>query len=163
MSNSKMYVRVGRKFKYVPNMVGMYWNGLHLFSKEKRYDSFAMVIAQHYDHITMCALVSSRKTMNWEDAKEACKSYFGINGRLPSRTELLLLKNHSSLLESIYEHAPSVHFWTNEEYNSDRAWGLGLYLDSGFGYCTRNNKNSNGSVLAFVDVPIVDVVNCLIK
>lgn len=162
MSNNKMYVRVGRKFKHVPNMVGMYWNGLHLLSKERRYDSIAMVVAQHYDHVTMCAIEPLPKAMNWEDAKEACKSYFGEIGRLPNRAELLLLKNHPDLLKSIYKLAPSVDFWTNEEYSSQDALYLYLGLFSYLGYCNTRTKYYDYSVLAFVDIPIMDLVNCLI-
>lgn len=170
MSNNKMYVRVGRKFKYVPNMVGMYWDGLHLLSKERRDDSVAMVIAQHYDHVTMCALAPSHKVMNWKDAKEACKSYFGENcissisdiichfGRLPNRAELLLLKNHPDLLKSIHELTPSIYFWTNEEYSSNNAWYLYLSLDYLFGFCSSSAKGNDLSVLAFVDVPITDLI-----
>lgn len=158
MSNNKMYVRVGRKFKYVPNMVGMYWNG-SLLSKERRYDSVAMVIAQHYDHVTMCALAPLRKAMRWEDAKETCKYYFGeIGGRLPNRAELLLLINHLDLLKFTYKFAPSVYFWTNEEYGSRGAWYLGLNLNTNFGYCDNYTKDGDRSVLAFVDVPIIDLV-----
>ena len=170
MSNNKMYVRVGRKFKHVPNMVGMYWDGLHLLSKERRNDSIAMVVAQHYDHVTMCALAPSPKRMNWEDAKEVCKSYFSENcissvsdiichfGRLPNRAELLLLKNHPDLLKSICKQALDNYFWTSEKYNSDIYWLLGLYLSNYLGRCYACAKNYHYGVLAFIDVPITDLV-----
>lgn len=158
MSNNKMYIRVGRKFQHVPNMVDMYWNGLHLLSKERRHDSVAMVVAQHYDHVTMCALEAMSEKMTWNDAKKICKSYFGEIGKLPTRAELLLLKNHSDLLEKMLVHAPSNWFWTNDKCTSNLAWKLYLHLDASFGYCRDDDKDEYRSVLAFVDIPITDLI-----
>ena len=159
ITSNKMYIRTGRKFVYVPNMVGMFWDGLHLLSKERRHDSIAMVIAQHYDHVTMCALAYAPKQMAWEDAKAVCKSYFGEVGRLPTRAELLLLKDYPDVLKNILKRAGQlITFWTNEEHSSGFAWVLGLTLDSYFGYCYSYNKDNYVSVLAFVDVPITDLI-----
>jgi len=143
---TKLYIRDGKRFKYVPNMLGMYWNGT-ILTKERMQDSIAVVIEQHYDHVVMASLNTSESGINWYEAKSWCENCF-YNGRLPSNTELINLKK--------YINADIIdHIW-GEERSDYYAWGLDwrngdVYLGTkGTGLYVRS--------IAVTDVPILDLI-----
>lgn len=96
---TKLYIRDGSRFKYVPNMLGMYWNGI-ILTKEKMQNSIAVVIEQHYDHVVMASLEMS-ESMMWCKAKEWCENIF-YGGRFPSKRELISLSNYFHLISNIW-------------------------------------------------------------
>lgn len=142
---SKLYIRDGKRFKYVPNMIGAYWNGT-ILTKERMQDSIAVVIEQHYDHVVMASLEMS-KQMSWNDAKEWCKKqFFAGKGRLPSKRELISLSNYIDLISSIW----------GEEYDNLFAWYLSWINRS-----IRNTyKIDYGFVrtIAVIDIPILNLI-----
>ena len=71
--NGDIYVRDGSRFKKVPNMVGMYYNGI-TFTKEQMQDTIGVVVDQKYDHIVICAIKQSEKRMTWYNAKNGAKN-----------------------------------------------------------------------------------------
>lgn len=140
---TKLYIRDGKRFKYVPNMLGMYWNGI-ILTKEKMQDSVAVVIEQHYDYVTMASLEIS-SPMNWFDAKEWCKINSLFEGRLPSKTELIIL----------HKYVNNKFVW-GEEYSDIRAWCLN-WSSGGLSF---GNKSYNHAVrtISVADVPILNLI-----
>lgn len=148
---TKLYIRDGRRFKYVPNMIGMYWNGI-ILTKEKiqdniaMVDSIAVVIEQHYDHVTMASLKTSSR-MNWLDAKKWCLHAFNdvYQGRLPSKTELIML----------HKYVDNTRIWGEE--NSDvYAWTLGC-LSGGINGLPKSFSNY-AKAISIIDVPILNLI-----
>lgn len=142
---TKLYIRDGKRFKYVPNMIGMYWNGI-ILTKEKMQDSIAIVIEQHYDHVTMASLKTSSK-MDWFDAKEWCLHAFNdvYQGRLPSKAELIIL--HKYVDNSV--------IW-GEESSNRYAWVLGSCSGAINGYPKSDNYYIRAITVA--DVPILNLI-----
>lgn len=142
---TKLYIRDGRRFKYVPNMIGMYWNGI-ILTKERMQDSIAIVIEQHYDHVTMASLRISSK-MNWFAAKKWCLHAFNdvYQGKLPSKTELIIL----------HKYVDNTSIWGEE--NSDKyAWTLGQY-SGGINGCDKDFV-TYASAIAVIDIPILNLI-----
>lgn len=144
---TKLYIRDGKRFKYVPNMLGMYWNGI-ILTKEKMQDSIAVVIEQHYDHVIMASLEIS-KPMSWNDAKEWCKNCF-YNGRLPLNTELINLKKYINT-DTIH-----LHYIWGEEHSCYNAWLL-RWSDGATNYGTKSS-NYYVNTIAVKDVSILDLI-----
>ncbi len=141
---TKLYIRDGRRFKYVPNMIGMYWNGI-ILTKERMQDSIAKVIEQHYDHVVMASLKRS-ECMTWYEAKKWSENYFDGKGRLPSRGELISLPKH------VY---PPLNIW-GEEYSKGTAWRL-RWLSGGID-CDLKSGSYYMKAIAVTDVPILDLI-----
>lgn len=142
---TKLYIRDGKRFKYVPNMLGAYWNGT-ILTKERMQDSIAVVIEQHYDHVVMAFLKMS-KPMWWYEAEVWCRDYF-CNGRLPSNTELINLKKYIT--------TDTINYIWGEKYDVDYAWVFrwnygGLYI---FNKCDCRRVKS----IAVTDVPILNLI-----
>lgn len=143
---TKLYIRDGKRFKYVPNMLGMYWNGI-ILTKERMQDSIAVVIEQHYDHVVMASLKTSSR-MNWFDAKEWCLHAFNdvYQGRLPSKAELIAL----------HKYMGHTSVWGEE--NSDKfAWILGWCSGSIIGY-SKTHIDSATRAIAMIDIPILNLI-----
>lgn len=142
---TKLYIRDGKRFKYVPNVIGMYWNGM-ILTKEKMQDSIAVVIEQHYDHVTMASLRTS-PIMNWFDAKEWCLHAFNdvYQGRLPSKTELIIL----------HKYVNNKFIW-GEEYSDNFAWTL--YWGNGGVYNYTKDYDSYIRAIALTDIPILNLI-----
>lgn len=143
---TKLYIRDGSRFKYVPNMIGMYWNGI-ILTKEKMQNSIAVVIEQHYDHVVMAFLEAS-KPMSWYEAKNWCKDNF-YEGRLPSNTELINLKKYIT--------SSTINFIWGEECSDSHAWVLS-WED---GYVDADRKIYSKlcvRTIAVKDVSILDLI-----
>ena len=142
---TKLYIRDGKRFKYVPNMLGMYWNGT-ILTKENMQDSIAIIIEQHYDHVTMASLKVS-VPMNWFDAKEWCLHTFNdvYQGRLPLNTELITL----------HKYVDDTHIW-GEEYSAGDAWYLNW--DAGNVYTSSKNESRYVKTMAVADIPILNLI-----
>ena len=141
---TKLYIRDGKRFKYVPNMLGMYWNGV-ILTKIRMRDSIAIVIEQHYDHVVMASLEMS-KYMSWYNAKEWCENSFNRKGRLPSKKELISFSNYFN---------PTSNIW-GEEYSSGTAWRL-RQLNSGIDYDLKSGSYYMRTI-AVTDVPILNLI-----
>lgn len=148
---TKLYIRDGKRFKYVPNMIGMYWNGI-ILTKEKiqdniaMVDSIAVVIEQHYDYVTMASLRTS-SSMNWFNAKEWCLHAFNdvYQGRLPSNTELTILRKYVGCTS----------IW-GEENSNDYAWTL--HWCTGDVYISDKNIGRDVRAIAITDIPILNLI-----
>lgn len=142
---TKLYIRDGRRFKYVPNMIGMYWNGI-ILTKERMQDSIAVVIEQHYDHVVMASLKTSSR-MNWFDAKEWCLHAFNdiYQGRLPSKTELTML----------YKYVDDACIW-GEEDSDYYTWTL--HWSDGSVYISTKCNGRDVRAIAIIDVPILNLI-----
>lgn len=140
---TKLYIRDGKRFKYVPNMLGMYWNGI-ILTKERMQDSIVVVIEQHYDHVVMAYLEMS-KQMCWYEAEVWCRDYF-CNGRLPSKRELISLSNYINFASNIW----------GEERDDRFAW----YLHRRSREVIFNYKDyiSYMNAIAVTDVPILNLI-----
>lgn len=143
---TKLYIRDGKRFKYVPNMIGMYWNGI-ILTKERMQDSIAVVIEQHYNHVTMASLTTSKSGINWDEAKNWCENSFDGKGRLPSYTELTNLKKYIT--------NNTIRYIWGEEYSVYYTW----YLRWIYGYVS-NSKYDYDYVraIAVIDVPILNLI-----
>lgn len=140
---TKLYIRDGKRFKYVPNMLGMYWDGI-ILTKEKMQNSIAVVIEQHYDHVVMASL-KMLKYVSWYKAKEWCKNNFDGKGRLPSKAELIML----------HKYVYNTSIWGEE--NSDKyAWTLGRY-SGGINGCDKD-FTTYASAIVVIDVPILNLI-----
>lgn len=148
---TKLYIRDGKRFKYVPNMIGMYWNGI-ILTKEKMQDSVAVVIEQHYDHVVMASRITSISGINWHEAKNWCESKFDGKGRLPSNTELANLKKY---ITSDITRCTLLYVW-GEEYSANNAWTL----DWRDGYVSTLSKNHSLYIraIAITDIPILNLI-----
>lgn len=145
---TKLYIRDGKRFKYVPNMLGMYWNGI-ILTKEKMQDSVAVVIEQHYDHVVMASLtVGENEIEDWHDAKIWCESSFDGKGRLPSNTELINLKKYITT-----DIRPYV--W-REDFSGIFAWCL--YWYDGSVYTNNKEWGRYTMAIAVTDVPILNLI-----
>lgn len=142
---TKLYIRDGKRFKYVPNMLGMYWDGI-ILTKEKMQNSIAIVIEQHYDHVVMASLETS-SLVNWFDAKEWCKinGLFAGKGRLPSKTELIIL----------HKYVDNTPIW-GEENSDNYAWVLGWCSGAINGYPKRGSHYAK--TIAVIDIPILNLI-----
>lgn len=142
---TKLYIRDGKRFKYVPNMIGMYWNEL-ILTKEKMQDSIAVVIEQHYDHVTMASLKTS-SGINWFNAKEWCLHAFNdvYQGRLPSKTELTIL----------HKYVGNTSVW-GEESSNDYAWTLHWCIGDVYESYKRNGRGMK--TIAIIDIPILNLI-----
>lgn len=143
---TKLYIRDGKRFKYVPNMIGMYWNGI-ILTKEKMQDSIAVVIEQHYDHVTMASLKIS-SLINWFDAKEWCLHAFNdvYQGRLPSKAELIALHKYVVDNSAIW----------GEENTDSYAWTLG-HFSGGLNGCSKS-FDDYARAISIIDVPILNLI-----
>lgn len=144
--NGDIYVRDGSRFKKVPNMVGLYYNGI-ILTKERMPDSIGVVVDQKYDHLVVGAIKSSNLKMEWWNAKEWCKKQFNGKGRMPEIEELVLSRKY------IDDYG---QFWSNTEYTMAPyiAWVLR------WGHCHAYNENKahNGYARAVLDIPIKDII-----
>lgn len=143
--NGDIYVRDGSRFKKVPNMVGMYYNGI-TFTKKQMQDTIGVVVDQKYDHIVICAIKPSNFPMTWSKSKKWCKKQFGEEGRMPEIDELAIARK--------FINKSSIWVWSNTEYNFDSATYLGLCN----GYFGNSLKDYDYYVFAFLDIPIIDIM-----
>ena len=139
--NGDIYVRDGSRFKKVPNMVGMYYNGI-TFTKKQTPDSIGVVVDQKYDHLVVCANKHSDIEMSWQNAKEWCKEQFDGKGKMPEIEELVLNRKYIS------DHG---WFWSNTELSSGSFNARGLGWRNG--YVFTGDKSIRHYVRAFLDIP----------
>lgn len=144
--NGDIYVRDGSRFKKVPNMVGLYYNGITL-TKEQMPDSIGIVVDQKYDHLVVCAISHSDHEMTWQNAKKWCKKQFDGKGRMPEIEELIISRKH--IVDCGW-------LWSNTTWGSSSsrfAWFLYWYD----GYVSYDYKSTSYYVRAFLDIPIKDM------
>ena len=143
--NGDIYVRDGSRFKKVPNMVGMYYNGI-IFTKEQMQDTIGDVVDQKYDHIVICAIIPSEFPMQWSDTKQWCERQFEGKGRMPEIDELIIARKFINKLP--------IWVWSKTEYGLRGARSLGLKLDSIY----TMPKDDKYHVFAFLDIPIINIM-----
>lgn len=142
--NGDIYVRDGSRFKKVPNMVGMYYNGI-IFTKEQMPDTIGVVVDQKYDHIVICAINPSDVCMTWNNAKKWCEKQFDGKGKMPEINEILLAKRFINCEKGV---------WSSTEYTSSYACSLHLNRGNALNYL----KGWRYYVFAFLDIPIKDIM-----
>lgn len=91
--------------------------------------------------------VTQGEACKWEEAKQWCAQY-GRGWRLPSKDELVVICKKSDVLNPILKangyNALSGWCWSSTEYDSDRAWGVGMHV----GYTGHFNKYNDNYVRA---------------
>lgn len=139
----KVYIRKGRRFVAVPNVVGMFYDGAKFtFTKEKTPSSIGFCYDQNGNTAMLTSLNVEGGTFSWYKAQGICiKPY-----HLPSREQILLAKKrYRSLLGNDI-------IWTcdvDESY-SPNAWVL--RWDGGILTCS---KTSTTKVLLFFETEII--------
>lgn len=108
----KLYIRVGRRFKPIPNYVGMYWDGEN-WTKERTKES----IARCYDQegtISHMFFLWKITCINWFNATKEAKVY---GGYLPSYAQAALAVEQCEELREDDD-----WYWTRNEFSSSLAW-----------------------------------------
>jgi hypothetical protein len=108
----KLYARVGRSFKPIPNYVGMYWDGED-WTKEHTKHSIARCYDQNGLTLHMFFLRKVQNT-NWYSAVREASS---CGGYLPSHAQAALAVERCEELRE-----DNGGYWTRDEYSSAIAW-----------------------------------------
>lgn len=113
----KTYIRDGRRFRPIPNVVGMYWDGEN-WTKERNKNSTARYSRCYHQEGNVAYMVSLWKYdhINWEDAIKQASSY--INGHLPSKSQVIIATDQCEELRK----DDDCLYWTDCEYGCDLAW-----------------------------------------
>ncbi|MBO7736170.1 MAG: hypothetical protein J6S67_26600 [Methanobrevibacter sp.] len=124
----KLYARVGRSFKPIPNYVGTYWDGEN-WTKERTEKS----IARCYDQkgiILYMFFLWKITGVNWFDATKEAKAH---GGYLPSHVQAALATERCEELRE-----DNNWRWTRDEYKFDYAWSWNWHWnwrgDNSFAY-----------------------------
>lgn len=148
----KVYIRKGRRFVAVPNVVGMFYDGAE-FTKERTPLSFAFCYDQNGNTAMLTLLNVERGTFTWYEARENCiKPY-----HLPSREQILLArKRYESKRYELkrYESFPiNISIWTCDAHK-----GFSSYVYESretFGGFFSYPNDFNTKVLLFFETEIV--------
>lgn len=108
----KLYARVGRSFKPIPNYVGMYWDGEN-WTKERTKDSLAKCYDQK-DTIAFMINLDKHIGIDWHTAMKKASEE---GGYLPSHAQAALAVERCEELRK-----DSNWYWTRDEYSSFSAW-----------------------------------------
>ena len=108
----KLYARVGRSFKPIPNYVGMYWDGED-WTKERTKHSIARCYDQNGLTLHMFLLRKLQYT-NWYSAVREASS---CGGYLPSHAQAALAVERCEELRE-----DNGGYWTRDKYSSTIAW-----------------------------------------
>lgn len=108
----KLYARVGRSFKPIPNYVGMYWDGEN-WTKERTKESIARCYDQEGTVLYMFFL-DKLSQVNWYDATNEAKLR---GGYLPSHAQAALAIERCKELREDDD-----WYWTRDECSSRCAW-----------------------------------------
>jgi len=138
----KLYIRKGRRFVAIPNVIGMFYDGAE-FTKEKTPSSFAFCYDQNGNTVMLTLLNVERGTFTWYKAqKDRIKPY-----HLPSREQILLARKRCRSLIN------SKIIWTCDVDESylNRAW----YVDWGNGDVDSGSKAYAAKVLLFFETEII--------
>lgn len=108
----KLYARVGRSFRPIPNYVGMYWDGED-WTKERTKNSIARCYNQEGTVLHMFCLWK-KQVINWY---EAVKEASSCGGYLPSPAQAALAVERCEEL-----HEDNDWYWTRDGYRSNNAW-----------------------------------------
>lgn len=157
---SKMYKREGRRFVAIQDVTGMYLQEDGTFQSEKNNESIGICVLQTMSIRKVALLFPFIGT--WDKCATYCKKeWVEVHTRdsrilkypthMPTRQEMYLVQpfiENKKLPERIY--------WTSEESccSSNHVWVVYFTLDYYFGGCNRGYKGNDGTVLAFVDIPI---------
>lgn len=140
----KVYIRKGRIFVAIPNVVGMFYDGAKFtFTKEKTPSSIGFCYNQNGNTAMLTSLNVEGGTFSWYKAQGICINPY----HLPSREQILLARKRCGSLLS------NGIMWTcdiDENYSGD-AWGL----DWGDGYVDYYPKDYAAKVLLFFETKIV--------
>ena len=130
----KLYARVGRSFKPIPNYVGMYWDGVD-WTKERTKHSVARCYDQNGTILYMFFLWKIQDT-NWYDAVREASL---CGGYLPSHAQAALAVERCEELRE-----DNNWYWTRDEYSSTDAWHWRWGSSSSFATFSGDGK-SNGN------------------
>lgn len=145
----KLYIRKGRRFVAVPNVVGMFYDGAKFtFTKEKTPSSIGFCYDQNGNTAMLTSLNVEGGIFSWYKAQGICiKPY-----HLPSREQILLVRTR---YKSLFNNSilTSDIIWTCDvaESASYRAWAL-FWSD---GYIYYASKECYAKVLLFFETEII--------
>lgn len=129
----KLYARIGRSFKPIPNYVGMYWDGEN-WTKERTKES----IARCYDQkgvVLHMFFLEKLMCVNWYDATDEAKLR---GGYLPSHAQAALAVERCEEL-----HEDDDWYWTRDESSSNTAWYWHWNSFGSFAYFTDYGKSND--------------------
>lgn len=129
----KLYARIGRSFKPIPNYVGMYWDGEN-WTKERTKESIARCYDQKGVVLHMFFLEKLR-CVNWYDATDEAKLR---GGYLPSHAQAALAVERCEEL-----HEDDDWYWIRDEYSSSYAWLWYWSSSYSFAYFYGNLKSTD--------------------
>ena len=130
----KLYARVGRSFKPIPNYVGMYWDGED-WTKERTKHSIARCYDQNGLTLHMFFLQKVQNT-NWYSAVRKASS---CGGYLPSHAQAALAVERCEELRE-----DNGGYWTRDEYSSYDAWYWYWGSSYSFAYFGIGTKSNGG-------------------
>lgn len=130
----KLYARVGRSFKPIPNYVGMYWDGVD-WTKERTKHSVARCYDQNGLTLHMFFLWKIQST-NWYDAVREASL---CSGYLPSHAQAAIAVERCEELREDND-----WYWTRDEYSSRTAWSWYWSSSYSFAYFDDDSKSSDG-------------------
>lgn len=128
----KLYARIGRSFKRIPNYVGMYWDGEN-WTKERTKESIARCYDQKGVVLHMFFLEKLR-CVNWYNATDEAKL---CGGYLPSHAQAALAVERCKELRE-----DDNWYWTRDEYSSRLAWTWFWHSSFSFALFYRLNKSN---------------------
>jgi len=138
----KLYIRKGRRFVAIPNVIGMFYDGAE-FTKEKTPSSFAFCYDQNGNTAMLTLLNVERGTFTWYKAQEdRIKPY-----HLPSREQILLARKR-------YKSFPiNIIIWTCDMYKHFSSYAFDSTESCGRIFSCPNHYYAK--VLVFFETEIV--------
>lgn len=143
----KLYARIGRSFKPIPNYVGMYWDGEN-WTKKRTDKSIARCYNQEGIVLHMFFL-EKLSHVNWYDATNEAKLH---GGYLPSHAQAVIAVERCEELREDDDCC-----WTRDEASFTYAWYWYWYSSASFAYFHRELKSigsQNGCARIFFDTII---------
>lgn len=127
----KMYVRDGKRFRPIPNVIGMYWDGEN-WTKERTNKSIARCYNQEGIVLDMFFL-EKLSCVNWYDATNEAKLR---NGYLPSHAQAALAIERCEELRKDND-----WYWTRDESSFNFAWRWSWLSSLSFAYFYDGDKS----------------------
>lgn len=137
----KIYIRKGRRFVAIPNVVGMFYDGTE-FTKERTPSSFAFCYDQNGNTAMLVLLNVERGIFTWYEAqKNRIKPY-----HLPTREQILLARKR-------YKSFPiNISIWTCDVHKGFCSYAY----DSNENFCFFSySKDYYAKVLLFFETKII--------
>lgn len=143
----KIYIRKGRRFVSVPNVVGMFYDGDE-FTKERTPTSYAFCYNQNGNTAMLVLLNAENGEFTWHEAQEAFVKLY----HLPSREQILLVRTkYKSLFNGSF--LANNIIWTRDVVESYSYYAWYLIWDDGDVDCS--DKRYVAKVLLFFETEVI--------